>query len=283
MVQMVATGLHGVTETEVVMTVAPEHGESYSNPMDRRTNAQWIGGKPSVLIFDVNETLIDFESMNPLFKRVFGDERVQREWLGHLILYSMTLTLSGLYKDFFSLGQGLFEMVGAIHKVKVKPADIESLKEGMLTMPAHADVKKGLEQLKDAGFRMVTLTNSPPNKGGEDPAGERRPGRLFRAAVQHRDSPRLQARAGPLPHGGPGTGCARLRLLHGRGARLGLDQGAKCGHGRRPDHSVRQRATARARTAAAERRRTGLAGPRRKVDQTLAVLIRSDALGDSAG
>jgi 2-haloacid dehalogenase len=64
----------------------------------------------------------------------------------------MTLTLSGLYKDFFSLGQGLFEMVGAIHKVKVKPADIESLKEGMLTMPAHADVKKGLEQLKDAGF-----------------------------------------------------------------------------------------------------------------------------------
>src|SRR5262249_39721998 len=86
----------------------------------------WIRGKPSVLIFDVNETLIDFESMTPLFKRVFGDERVLREWLGHLILYSMTLTLSGLYKDFFSLGQGLFEMVGEIHQVKVTPADVEA-------------------------------------------------------------------------------------------------------------------------------------------------------------
>jgi 2-haloacid dehalogenase len=137
--------------------------------VDRRTDAQWIGGKPSVLIFDVNETLIDVESMNPLFKRVFGDERVLREWFGHLIMYSMTLTISGLYKDYFSLGQGLFEMVGAIHMVKVKPADVAALKKSMLTMPAHADVQRGLTQLKDAGFRMVTLTNSPPNKGGKTP------------------------------------------------------------------------------------------------------------------
>ena len=151
------------------MTVAPKHGESHADPADRRTDAQRIGGKPSVLIFDVNETLLDIESMNPLFKRVFGDERVLREWLGHLFLYSMTLTLSGLYKDFFSLGQGVFEMVGAIHRVEVQPADVEALKEGILTMPAHADVKKGLKQLKGAGFRMVTLTNSPPNKGGKTP------------------------------------------------------------------------------------------------------------------
>src|SRR5262249_15195132 len=122
--------------------------------MIRQTNAQWIGGKPSVLIFDVNETLIDIDSMSPLFKRLFGDERVLREWFGHLILYSMTLTLSGLYKDFVSLGQGLFEMVGAIHKVKIKPADVEALKQGMLTLPAHSDVEEALKQLKDAGFRM---------------------------------------------------------------------------------------------------------------------------------
>lgn len=34
--------------------------------------------------------------MHPLFERVFGDKRALREWLGHLIMYSMTLTLSGL-------------------------------------------------------------------------------------------------------------------------------------------------------------------------------------------
>src|SRR4051794_29302907 len=70
-----------------------------------RARDRWIGGKPSVLIFDVNETLIDFESMHPLFERVFGDKHALREWLGHLIMYSMTIALSGLYKDYFSLGQ----------------------------------------------------------------------------------------------------------------------------------------------------------------------------------
>jgi len=39
----------------------------------------------------------------------------------------------------------------------------------MLTMPAHADVAEGLRRLKDAGYRMVTLTNSPPNAGGKSP------------------------------------------------------------------------------------------------------------------
>jgi 2-haloacid dehalogenase len=34
--------------------------------------------------------------MHPLFERDFGDKRALREWLGHLIMYSMTLTLSGL-------------------------------------------------------------------------------------------------------------------------------------------------------------------------------------------
>jgi 2-haloacid dehalogenase len=118
---------------------------------------------------DVNETLIDFEAMNPLFERIFGDTRVLREWLGHLIMYSMTITLSGLYEDYFSLGQGLLKMVGDIHHVNITEADMQALKTGMLTMPAHPDVEVGLHTLKDAGFRLVTLTNSPPNPGGQSP------------------------------------------------------------------------------------------------------------------
>ena len=102
-----------------------------------------MSGKPGVLIFDVNETLIDFEVMHPLFEHIFGDKRALREWLGHLIMYSMTLTLSGVYKDYFSLGQGLLKMVGDIHKVKVTPEDIEAIRQAMLTMPAHPDVEQG--------------------------------------------------------------------------------------------------------------------------------------------
>jgi 2-haloacid dehalogenase len=138
-----------------------------SNDTDK---SRWVTkGKPSVLIFDVNETLIDFESMHPLFERVFGDKRVLREWLGHLIMYSMTITLSGLYKDYWALGGGLFSMVGAIHKIDITDDDVEALRKAMKTMPAHGDSEEGLKKLKDAGFRMVTLTNSPPTPGSKSP------------------------------------------------------------------------------------------------------------------
>ena len=39
----------------------------------------------------------------------------------------------------------------------------------MLTMPAHPDVADGLAALRDDGFRLVTLTNSPPNPLGPSP------------------------------------------------------------------------------------------------------------------
>ncbi len=129
----------------------------------------WNGAKPPVVVFDVNETLLDIEALGPLFERVFGDRRVLREWFGQLVLYSMTMTLSGHYRDFFALGRGMFEMLGAIHGVAVGPKDVESLREGLLTMPAHPDVDEGLMELKRAGFRLVTLTNSPPNPHGKSP------------------------------------------------------------------------------------------------------------------
>jgi 2-haloacid dehalogenase len=36
-------------------------------------------------------------------------------------------------------------------------------------MPAHPDVADGLTMLRDNGFRLVTLTNSPPNPSGASP------------------------------------------------------------------------------------------------------------------
>ena len=116
---------------------------------------------PSICVFDVNETLLDIEFIAPLFQRLFGDSKVLRDWFGQLILYSEAITLSGPYTTFFTLGQGVLKMLGSIHNVSIQQADLEELRIRMLTMPAHADVPGGLEQLKDAGFRLVTLTNSP--------------------------------------------------------------------------------------------------------------------------
>ncbi|MGH3632870.1 haloacid dehalogenase type II [Mycobacterium sp.] len=124
---------------------------------------------PSVLVFDVNETLIDINSIAPLLERIFGDSRAMREWFGQLVMYSMTVTLSGHYIDFFTLGQGVLQMLANIHGVDITEDDVHNVKRAMLTMPAHSDVEDGLTALRDNGFRLATLTNSPPNPDGPTP------------------------------------------------------------------------------------------------------------------
>lgn len=124
---------------------------------------------PSVLVFDVNETLIDIDSIAPLFGELFGDERVLREWFGQLIMYSMTITFAGYYVDFFSLGQGVLRMLADIHRVDLTDDDVARLQTRMRTMPAHPDAVDGLTALRDNGFRLVTLTNSPHRSGVQTP------------------------------------------------------------------------------------------------------------------
>lgn len=115
---------------------------------------------PSIIVFDVNETLLDIDTLTPLFTRVFGKQRVLREWFAQLVLYSQTMTLSGLYTPFGELGVGALKMVADIRQVTLTDADINEFKERMSALPAHPDAAPALTRLRDAGFRLVTLTNS---------------------------------------------------------------------------------------------------------------------------
>jgi 2-haloacid dehalogenase len=118
--------------------------------------------RPSVLVFDVNETLLDITVLEPLFARLFGDKAVLREWFSELILYSQTLTLSDIYTPFGALAGSMLRMVGANKGIEVMDADIAELKNLFGQMPAHKDVAPALTALRDAGYTLVTLTNSAP-------------------------------------------------------------------------------------------------------------------------
>ena len=134
----------------------------------------------SIIVFDVNETLLDITTLEPLFERIFGDAAVLRKWFAELILYSQTMTLSGLYTPFGDLAVGALRMIGSIQGANITDADVAELKQRLGNMPAHADVVPALNQLRDAGLRLVTLTNSassasptPLEKAGLDEFFER--------------------------------------------------------------------------------------------------------------
>lgn len=133
------------------------------------TSSSAFKGVPSVCVFDVNGSLLDTDSLGPLFHRVFGDWKVVREWYEELALYSNVIATSGSYPGtFIELGQAVLQMVADYRDVKIAPSDIEELKARILSMPAFPDVPEGLQRLKNAGFRLVTLTNSPPGPKGSE-------------------------------------------------------------------------------------------------------------------
>ncbi len=121
--------------------------------------------KPAILVFDVNETLLDITVLEPLFARLFGEARAMREWFAQMVLYSQAVTLAGIYAPFGALGAGALKMLAAIHGVAIAEADLEELRQRMGTMPAHSENAAALARLRDAGFRLATLSNSPPATG----------------------------------------------------------------------------------------------------------------------
>ena len=115
---------------------------------------------PRVIVFDVIETMLDTSALEPHFERLFGDARVLREWFSQLLLYSEVATIAGSYFDFSTIVGAALEMTAASHKVTLSARDKAQILKAMLSLPPHEDVHDALKLLRDAGLRLVTLTNS---------------------------------------------------------------------------------------------------------------------------
>ncbi len=113
-----------------------------------------------LIVFDVNETLLDLQTLEPTFKRIFGDEADMRLWFANLILYSAALTIAGCYVPFTNIGAAVMEMLADTRGITISEADKRELKEKFSTMPPHREVPAALRKLRDAEFRLFTLTDN---------------------------------------------------------------------------------------------------------------------------
>ena len=116
--------------------------------------------KKKYIVFDVNETLLDLDTMRPIFERIFKDSNAVRLWFQTLIVYSEALTLARIYVPFTDIGAAVLEMVAKAGGVSVSKDDKRELTDRFATMPAHPEVPAALELLRNAGFRLFTLTDN---------------------------------------------------------------------------------------------------------------------------
>jgi 2-haloacid dehalogenase len=113
-----------------------------------------------LIVFDVNETLLDLETMEPTFERIFADQGAMRLWFANFIMYSAALTVAGCYVPFTDIGAGVMKMLADTRGISITEADKRELTEKFSTMPPHREVPAALRKLRQAGFRLFTLTDN---------------------------------------------------------------------------------------------------------------------------
>lgn len=118
--------------------------------------------RPKVILFDVNETLLDMSPLQSAVGKAFGNKLAFKLWFGLLLQYSLVDTVAEAYHPFGLIGEAALDMTAdMLEKPRLSTDKKQELIGLMSQLPPHKDVPQGLEMLLDAGFALVALTSSP--------------------------------------------------------------------------------------------------------------------------
>ncbi|CAA6695464.1 MULTISPECIES: haloacid dehalogenase type II [unclassified Lentimonas] len=117
---------------------------------------------PKVIVFDVNETLLDLTPLKvSVGKALGGREDLLPLWFSTMLHYSLVETLSGSYHGFGEIGSAALRMLAEKHGIELSGEDATaSIIPALQSLPPHADVVAGLKALAAQGVQLVTLSNS---------------------------------------------------------------------------------------------------------------------------
>ncbi|MEX2592296.1 MAG: haloacid dehalogenase type II [Anditalea sp.] len=127
-----------------------------SDPMENISSFD----KPNLLIFDVNETLLDLSGMKARMIKAFDHEFAFNQWFSLMLQYSLVDNVTGEYHNFGEIGKAAFQMTEQMLEKKVPENEKNEILQMIRQLPPHPEVENALLMLKEAGYRMVTLTNS---------------------------------------------------------------------------------------------------------------------------
>ena len=116
--------------------------------------------RPSVIVFDVNETLSDMAPLAGRFADVGAPELAAQVWFASLLRDGFALTATGGRETFGRLGEGVLRAVLAGVRLN-RPADdaVDHVLAGFANLSVHPDVPDGVRILRQHDLRLVTLTN----------------------------------------------------------------------------------------------------------------------------
>ena len=116
--------------------------------------------QPSLIVFDVNETLSDLSLMQQRFEDVGLSGHDAAAWFSTVLRDGFALTVTGDNPSFASLARGALEVAlsGRVPEAGLEES-VSHILDGFSALRVHGDVIDGVTALHHQGRRLVTLSN----------------------------------------------------------------------------------------------------------------------------
>ncbi|MGI8448933.1 MAG: haloacid dehalogenase type II [Streptosporangiaceae bacterium] len=123
--------------------------------------------RPSVIVFEVNETLSDMAPLAGRFADVGAPQLLAQVWFASLLRDGFALTATGGKEAFGRLAEGALRAVLAGVPLDRSADDaVDHVLAGFADLGVHPDVPDGVRILRQHGLRLVTLTNGSADVAG---------------------------------------------------------------------------------------------------------------------
>lgn len=115
----------------------------------------------TTLAFDVYGTLIDTQGVSLALEKFLGEQASEfsRAWREKQLEYSFRRGLMQHYENFSVCTRHALEYTCALFHQTFSQTDKDELMDAYQTLPAFEDARSGLEQAKQAGFRLFAFSN----------------------------------------------------------------------------------------------------------------------------
>ena len=114
----------------------------------------------NTLFFDLNETLLDIQTLQTIFEDSFDHPGALPQWFTKILFMSNTLGIVGEYKGFDTLAEEALDQVFMENRKLASATTKDRILSQFRELPPHDDVIPALEWVKTKGLRCVAVSNS---------------------------------------------------------------------------------------------------------------------------
>jgi 2-haloacid dehalogenase len=116
-----------------------------------------------IILLDVYETLLDMQSIKRKINTLVDSKRAYMHWFDLLMQFSLVDNSTGSFHSFPKIAEATLKMAGKDLGKEVSREEVDDIMYHLGHLPVHEGVSENLSRLKDAGFRLAAITNTPKN------------------------------------------------------------------------------------------------------------------------